>query len=419
MRRERIFPAAICYMRSRFLKLLFQSIRCWAEVRGKLPLEFTTMSDYYQPRTQGTSSSQRWLVLALFTLAGVLLWQNAVAPAWLGWRASAPATIVPRGDLGADEQSTIKLFNAASPSVVHITTHSLERGLFSMNVTEIPQGDGTGFVWSNQGHIVTNFHVIEEADTVHVALADQSTWKATLVGIAPAEDLAVLKIDAIGSKLLPLPVGKSSDLQVGQKVFAIGNPFGLDQTLTMGLISAVGREIKSRTSRPIKNVIQTDAAINPGNSGGPLLDSSGRLIGVNTAILSPSGSYAGIGFAIPVDTVNWIVPELIAHGRIIRPGLAITVAPESISRRLGVDGALVLTVEPGSEAEKAGLKPTERDRFGNVYLGDIILSVDQLKIASPNDLLTAFEQHKIGEQVTLTITRGRQKKKVTAKLEAR
>ncbi len=377
------------------------------------------MSGTYELQPQGTLPSHRWLMLALFALAGVLLWQNAVAPALQGSRASAPAVVVPRGDLGADEQSTIKLFNSASKSVVHITTHSLERGLFSLNVTEIPQGDGTGFVWNDQGHIVTNFHVIEDADSVHVALADQSSWKATLVGIAPAEDLAVLKIDAPVSKLFPLPIGKSSDLQVGQKVFAIGNPFGLDQTLTMGLISAVGREIKSRTSRPIKNVIQTDAAINPGNSGGPLLDSTGRLIGVTTAILSPSGSYAGIGFAIPVDSVNWVVPELIAHGRVIRPGLAITIAPESISRRLGVEGALILTVEPGSQAEKAGLKPTARDRAGNIYLGDIIHAVDKVKIASPNDLLLAFEQHKIGTQVTLAITRGRQKENIKATLEAR
>ncbi len=294
------------------------------------------MPGLFEPKPTGSLLSQRLLIVSLFTLSIVSIWQNSVMPAIFGWRAASSAVVVPRGDrgdLGVDEQSTIQLFNAASPSIIHITTHSLERGLFSMNATEIPQGGGSGFVWDDRGHIVTNFHVIEDAETVHVALADQSTWKAKLVGIAPAEDLAVLKIDAVGSKLTPLPIGKSNDLQVGQKAFAIGNPFGLDQTLTMGLVSAVGREIKSQTLRPIKNVIQTDAAINPGNSGGPLLDSSGRLIGVNTAILSPSGSHAGIGFAIPVDTVNWVVPELIAHGRIVRPRLAITVAPESLSQR--------------------------------------------------------------------------------------
>jgi S1-C subfamily serine protease len=291
--------------------------------------------------------------------------------------------------------------------------------LFSFNVLEIPQGTGTGFVWDRQGHIVTNFHVIEEADTVHVAMSDNTTWKAELVGVAPEQDLAVLKIDAQAGQLQPLPVGTSNDLQVGQKVFAIGNPFGLDQSLTMGLISALGREIKSRTSRLIQNVIQTDAAINPGNSGGPLLDSAGRLIGVNTAIISPSGSYAGVGFAIPVDTVNWVVPELITNGRIIRPGLAITIAPESLTQRLGVDGALVLGVEPGSLAERAGIEPTRRDRVGRAYLGDIIIAVNQTEIRSPNDLLTALEQHRVGDSVTLTVVRGRQKEKITVELEAR
>jgi len=377
------------------------------------------MSNYDEPRTQPAPLSYRLLILCLLALSSVLLWQNAIAPAWYGLSASGPATVVPRGDLAADEQSTIELFNAASPSVVHITTHSLERGLFSMNVTEIPQGNGTGFVWNKQGHIVTNFHVIQDADTVHVALSDQTTWKAKLVGVAPGEDLAVLKIGSPVNKLRPLPVGSSDDLQVGQKVFAIGNPFGLDQSLTMGLISALGREIESATARPIKNVIQTDAAINPGNSGGPLLDSAGRLIGVNTAILSSSGSYAGIGFAIPVDTVNWVVPELIANGRIIRPGLAVVVAPESFSRRLGVEGALVLTVEPNSNADRAGLEPTQRDRIGNVYLGDIITAVNGTRIDSQKDLLLALEEHKIGDQVTLTVERGRESKEIKVTLEAR
>ena len=242
----------------------------------------------------------------------------------------------------------------------------------SLNVMEIPRGTGTGFVWDKQGHVVTNFHVIEDADTVHVALADHSTWQAKLVGVSPEKDVAVLKIDAPQDKLQPLPVGTSHDLQVGQNVFAIGNPFGLDQTLTTGVISALGREINSRTGRPIKDVIQTDAAINPGNSGGPLLDSEGRLVGVTTAIFSPSGAYAGIGFAIPVHVVSWAVPELIAHGKIIRPGLAISVAPDGWTRWIGVEGVLVLSVEPNSLAAAAGLRPTRRDQFGYIYLGDII-----------------------------------------------
>jgi len=329
-----------------------------------------------------------------------------------------PAPVTPRGNLAEDEQATIKLFATASPAVVHITTHALQRDFFSLNVMEIPQGTGTGFVWDEKGHIVTNMHVIEDADTANVALADHSTWSAKLVGVAPEKDLAVLKIDAPAERLPPLPVGSSHDLQVGQRAFAIGNPFGLDQTLTMGLISALGREIASRTGRPIKDVIQTDAAINPGNSGGPLLDSSGRLIGVTTAIYSPSGAYAGIGFAIPVDTVNWVVPELIANGKIIRPGLAITMAPDHWNERLDVKGVLILRVESGSTAAAAGLRSTRRDRFGDVTLGDIVVAVDAAPIRSTNDLLTAFEHHKVGDTVRLTVLRGKARVEVNVALEA-
>ena len=214
--------------------------------------------------------------------------------------------IVPRGNLAQDERATIALFAAASPAVVHITTHALERDYFTFNVMETPQGTGTGFLWDEQGHVLTNFHVIRDADTVQVALADRSSWPAKLIGVAPDKDLAVLKIEAPPDRLKQLPLGTSHDLQVGQHTFAIGNPFGLDHTLTTGVISALGREIESASGRPISDVIQTDAAINPGNSGGPLLDSSGRLIGMTTAIISPSGAYAGIGFAIPVDTIRWV-----------------------------------------------------------------------------------------------------------------
>jgi S1-C subfamily serine protease len=320
--------------------------------------------------------------------------------------------------VGANEEATIRLFAATSPSVVHITTHALERDFFSFNVLQIPQGTGTGFVWDKQGHVVTNFHVIEDADTAHVALSDHSTWQAELVGVAPEKDLAVLKIDAPADELQPLPVGTSNNLQVGQSVFAIGNPFGLDQTLTTGVISALGREFNSRTGRPIKNVIQTDAAINPGNSGGPLLDSEQRLIGVTTAIYSPSGAYAGIGFAIPVDVVGWVVPELIAKGKIIRPGLAVSFAPDGWTQQIGLEGVLVLSVEPNSSASAAGLRSTRRDRFGDVYLGDVITAVDETPIRSMNDLLTAFEQHQLGDRVILTMLRDRQRVKVEVQLEA-
>jgi len=208
----------------------------------------------------------------------------------------------------------------------------------------------SGFVWDESGHIVTNFHVIRDADIASVAFDDQRSYRAELVGVAPEKDLAVLRVEAPSQAMRPLPIGSSTDLEGGLKCFAIGNPFGLDHTLTTGIVSALGREIKSATGLPIKDVIQTDAAINPGNSGGPLLDSSGRLIGVTTAIYSPSGAYAGVGFAIPVDTVRWVVPELIQHGKIIRSGLALTPASDRVAQRLGLPGVLILEVKPGSSA---------------------------------------------------------------------
>jgi S1-C subfamily serine protease len=218
--------------------------------------------------------------------------------------------------------------------------------------------------------------------------------------------------------LHPLPLGTSDDLQVGQKALAIGNPFGLDHTLTTGIVSALGRELGTPDGRLLKDVIQTDAAINPGNSGGPLLDSSGRLIGVTTAIYSPSGAYAGIGFAIPVETVAWVIPELIAHGKIIRPTLAIAVAPDSLTERLRQEGVLVLGVEQGSSAERAGLRPTRRDSTGRVYLGDIITAVEDTPIASTNDLLTAFEHHKAGDIVKIVVIRDGQHLTLEALLES-
>jgi S1-C subfamily serine protease len=327
-------------------------------------------------------------------------------------------TVTPRGSLSESEQSTIELFKAASPSVVHITTHRVERDFFSLNMYKIPRGSGTGFVWDKAGHIVTNSHVIEGADIAYVAFDDQTSYTAKLVGVAPDKELAVIRVEAPGDKLRPLPLGTSSDLQVGLNTFAIGNPFGLDHTLTTGIISALGREIESKTQMPIKDVIQTDAAINPGNSGGPLLDSSGRLIGVNTAIFSPSGAYAGIGFAIPVDTVRWVVPELIQYGRIIRPGLAITVASDRITERADLPGVLILDVERRSTAAAAGLQNTYRDAYGQLVLGDIITQIDDMAIKSTKDLLLAFEKYSVGDEVTLTVIRGKTKIEVRVELES-
>jgi len=325
--------------------------------------------------------------------------------------------VAPRGDLAADEQSTIELFKKSSASVVHITTHKLERDFFTLNLYKIPRGTGTGFVWDQAGHIVTNYHVIRDADIAYVAFADHSSYAAKLVGVAPAKDIAVLRIDAPAKKLSPLPLGGSHDLEVGQKTFAIGNPFGLDHTLTTGIVSALGREIESATGVPIKDVIQTDAAINLGNSGGPLLDSAGRLIGMNTAIYSPSGAYAGIGFAIPVDTVRWVVPELIQNGRIILPGLAIDVAPDQITKQYEIPGVLILDVEPDSSAAQAGLRPTRRAATGQVIPGDIITAIDDTPIQTTNELLLAFEKYKVGDKVTLTVIRNGKKEKVPVVLE--
>jgi|CXWL01.1.fsa_nt_gi S1-C subfamily serine protease len=316
-----------------------------------------------------------------------------------------PRAILARGDLAADEKATIELFRQASPAVVYITSVAVRRDAFTLNLTEIPQGTGSGFVWDRQGHVVTNFHVIRDASRAQVTLSDQSTWEARLVGTAPEKDLAVLTIDAPTEKLRAIPIGRSADLAVGQKVFAIGNPFGFDQTLTTGVVSALGREIESVARIPIRDVIQTDAAINPGNSGGPLLDSAGRLIGVNTAIYSPSGAYAGIGFAIPVDTVNWVVPELIQNGRVVRPSLGARFASERIAADLGVEGALVLTVVPGGAAERAGLRATRRDVFGRVRLGDAIIQFGSEDVSSPNDVLLALERYRPGDRVVLGLLR--------------
>jgi len=307
--------------------------------------------------------------------------------------------------LTAEEQRTIELFEQASPAVVFITSVSLQRDFWSPRIMEIPRGTGSGFIWDRQGHVVTNFHVIQGASKARVTLADQSTWEARLVGAAPEKDLAVLHIDAPKSVLSPIKRGHSGDLRVGQSVFAIGNPFGLDQTLTTGVISALGREIDSVSSIPIRDVIQTDAAINPGNSGGPLLNSSGQLIGVNTAIFSPSGAYAGIGFSIPVDAVEWVVPELIANGRLRRPVLGVELASSQVQRRLQLEGPLVLDVRPGSGAERAGVRATRRDANGKLVLGDVIVAVGDAQIRSPSDLALALERKNAGDKIRVSVIR--------------
>jgi S1-C subfamily serine protease len=348
------------------------------------------------------------LLAAAAAAAGCLDPQTARESPPPAARTAAPATATPvvaRGDLAADEQATIELFRRAAPSVLFITSIAVRRDRFRMNVMEIPRGSGSGFLWDDRGHVVTNFHVIQDADRLQVTLSDHTTWDAEFVGGSADKDLAVLRIDAPERVLPPLLVGASADLQVGQKVFAIGNPFGLDQTLTTGIISALGREIESVGGLPIRDVIQTDAAINPGNSGGPLLDSAGRLIGVNTAIYSLSGAYAGIGFAIPVDTVNWVVTELIANGKLVRPTLGVQLAPDPLARELGLTGALIVNIVAGSGAERAGLQPTRRDRSGRLVLGDRIVAIDGAPVGTGSDLVLLLEKRRAGEVVTVRVAR--------------
>jgi S1-C subfamily serine protease len=375
------------------------------------------MAAFTDPQPSPPPSRWRfWFVLALIVgllwIVGTRLRDPVHDPN------AVPRAITPRGDLAGDEQATIELFRQASPSVVYITSLALQRDIFNLNLFEIPQGTGSGFIWDQQGHIITNFHVIQDASGARVTLADQSVWDAQLVGVARDQDLAVLFIPAPKGRLRPMTIGTSADLLVGQKVFAIGNPFGLDQTLTTGIISALGREITAVTGRSIADVIQTDAAINPGNSGGPLLDSAGRLIGVNTAIYSPSGSSAGIGFAVPVDTVNRVVPQLIRHGRVIRPGLGVQVAHDATARRMGLPGVLIMQVNKGGSAEAAGLRGTRRDAQGRLMLGDIIVSIDNDRVQSVNDLTNALDKHQVGDTVAVAIIRDDERQTVSVSLQA-
>jgi S1-C subfamily serine protease len=304
-----------------------------------------------------------------------------------------------------DEKNTVDVFEDVAASVVFITSTARQMNWFSMEATEVPQGSGSGFIWDDKGAIVTNYHVIANGGNLSVTLSDGSSFPAEVVGAEPNKDIAVLRIKAPREKLKPVTIGSSDQLIVGQKVLAIGNPFGLDQTLTVGIVSALGRQIRSPSQRTITDVIQTDAAINPGNSGGPLLDSQGRVIGVNTAIVSPSGAYAGIGFAVPVNTVRSIVPQLIQHGKIIRPGLGVSIIADNVAQRLDIEGVIIGEVAEGSEAERAGLRGIQRNSQGELELGDVITAIDDHEVNNFDDLGAALEKHKVGDTVTVKYRR--------------
>jgi len=316
-----------------------------------------------------------------------------------------------------DERNTIEVFRRTSRSVVFVSTNAMQRDFFTLNVIEVPRGTGSGFVWDTKGHVVTNYHVIEPGNSWSVTLANGKQFDAELTGAEPFKDLAVLRIQAPESELVPLELGDSDQLVVGQKVLAIGNPFGLDQTLTTGVISALGREIRSAAQITIQDVIQTDAAINPGNSGGPLLDSPGRLIGLNTMIFSPSGASAGIGFAVPVSAIRRVVPQLIAHGKVTRAGLGVELLPDIYAQRLGIEGIIIRAVQPGGAADRAELRGLGKDRFGRVVLGDVIVGVNGQKVVVFDDLFKALEPHRPGDEVQVRLARDGHERDVRLRLQ--
>lgn len=328
----------------------------------------------------------------------------AVLVCALGYALGATAAPPAPSALLQDERNSVDVFQRVSPSVVFITNAALQRDWFTMDVTAIPRGTGSGFVWDRAGHIVTNFHVVQGAQALSVKLMDGTTYEARLAGADPTKDIAVLRIQAPAKRLHPVQIGRSSTLQVGRKVLAIGNPFGLDHTLTTGVVSALGREIDSLVGRKIRDVIQTDAAINPGNSGGPLLNSAGQLVGMNTSILSKSGGSAGIGFAVPVDTIARVVPQLIQHGHVVRPGLGVELVQDAVARANDIQGVVIYSVPKGSAAARAGLRGLRRSREG-LLLGDVVVAVGGVKVESYEDLASALERHKVGEVVPLGILR--------------
>jgi S1-C subfamily serine protease len=325
-----------------------------------------------------------------------------------------PAEPAPAADfqLTEDERNTIDVVKRNKNSVVYITNIQLVRDFFYGEEEKIPKGSGSGFVWDNEGHIVTNFHVIEDGVEFLVALPNGEQRQAKLVGKEESKDTAVLKLEGGLSGIYPITPGSSRDLQVGQKTIAIGNPFGFDYTVTKGIVSAVGRKILGAGNVTIRDMIQTDASINPGNSGGPLLNSAGELIGMNTVIYSPSGASSGVGFAVPVDIIKKIVPEIIRTGSVSRPGLAVSFVADEYARRARIEGVVLMEVQTGTAAYAAGLRGVSRDRYGRTFVNDVITAIDKAPVKSYDDLFTALENYKIGDKVNLTVEKNGQKRQV-------
>jgi S1-C subfamily serine protease len=330
--------------------------------------------------------------------------------------AAGPWLLAQQAQLTEDEKNTIDIVKKSRNSVVFITNIQLVRDFFFGDEEKMPRGSGSGFVWDDKGHIVTNFHVIEDGVEFQVTLPNQEQRQAKLVGKDETKDIAVLKLDGNISGLFPMSPGSSKDLEVGQKAIAIGNPFGFDYTVTKGIVSALGRKILGAGNVTIRDMIQTDASINPGNSGGPLLDSSSRLIGMNTVIYSPSGASSGVGFAVPIDTIKIVVPELIKNGRITRPGLGVSFVSDVRARQAGIEGVVILEVQAGTPAAAAGLRGLSRDRYGRLIINDIITAVDKTPVKSYDDLFTALENYKIGDTVTLSVEQNEKVRPVRIKL---
>lgn len=304
-----------------------------------------------------------------------------------------------------DEQNTVDIFDNAGPGTVFVTQNQIVRDRYTMRATEVPSGSGSGFIWDTDGHIITNYHVIDGSSHLTVTLYNQKTYPAKLVGGEPKKDIAVLKIDAPADELTPIPRPDDTyELAVGQKAIAIGNPFGLDHTITTGIISAMGRDQLGYGGVTIRDMIQTDASINPGNSGGPLLDSSGQLIGMNTMIFSKSGASAGIGFAVPFSTIKRVVPQIIRTGKAQQIGLGISILPDAIARRNGIQGVIVRQVANNSPAARAGLRGVEQNYRGT-YIGDVIVGIDDKKVTNYDTLYNALDTHQPGDTIQVKIRR--------------